>query len=195
MASKVLLGSETGYLFPGIGPAVAYHSDSNKATVPKQSVDGKATPVKPEGGFFVSITVLTKSPVFQTTLPFFLPSTRLRIRFAKGGITSSDVATAGLGIQQALVLEQICLSVPVVLLGSESRFANLPYVVVPGNTGDCNDLGLCWQLLHEQGIYFTHNPKNEAYRYCTRQLHMNQTTMLIITWLNLARNKRSALAK
>ncbi|MFC3809521.1 four-carbon acid sugar kinase family protein [Lacihabitans lacunae] len=55
---------------------------------------------------------------------------------AKGGITSSDVATKGLGIQRALVLGQILPGVPVWQADQSSRFPDLTYVVFPGNVGD-----------------------------------------------------------
>ena len=54
---------------------------------------------------------------------------------AKGGITSSDTATAGLGVEQARVLGQIAPGVPVWQLGPESRFPGASYVVFPGNVG------------------------------------------------------------
>jgi uncharacterized protein YgbK (DUF1537 family) len=54
---------------------------------------------------------------------------------AKGGITSSDVATAGLGVRRAWVLGQLLPGVPVWRLGPESRFPGKPYVVFPGNVG------------------------------------------------------------
>lgn len=54
---------------------------------------------------------------------------------AKGGITSSDVATKGLSIQRAVVLGQILPGVPVWLAGPESRFPGMPYVIFPGNVG------------------------------------------------------------
>ncbi|WBB54657.1 four-carbon acid sugar kinase family protein [Verrucosispora sp. WMMD573] len=53
----------------------------------------------------------------------------------KGGITASDVATAGLGIVRAQVEGQIHPGVPVWRAGPECRFPNLPYVVFPGNVG------------------------------------------------------------
>lgn len=61
---------------------------------------------------------------------------RPRYVLAKGGITSSDVATAGLGVERAMVLGQILPGVPVWRLGTESRFPDLPYIVFPGNVGD-----------------------------------------------------------
>ena len=53
----------------------------------------------------------------------------------KGGITSSDVGTRGLGAARAVVLGQIRPGVPVWRLGAESRFPGMPYVVFPGNVG------------------------------------------------------------
>lgn len=58
-----------------------------------------------------------------------------RYLVAKGGITSSDVATLGLGVRRALVLGQLLPGVPVWRLGPESRFPGLPYIVFPGNVG------------------------------------------------------------
>lgn len=58
-----------------------------------------------------------------------------RFLIAKGGITSSDLATRGLGVKRSLVLGQILPGVPVWELGVETRFPGLPYVVFPGNVG------------------------------------------------------------
>jgi uncharacterized protein YgbK (DUF1537 family) len=55
---------------------------------------------------------------------------------AKGGITSSDIATIGLGARRAMVLGQILSGVPVWELGEESLFPGLRYVIFPGNVGD-----------------------------------------------------------
>jgi len=60
---------------------------------------------------------------------------RPRYLIAKGGITSSDVATQALGVERAWVLGQILPGIPVWRLGAESRFPGLPYVVFPGNVG------------------------------------------------------------
>jgi uncharacterized protein YgbK (DUF1537 family) len=54
---------------------------------------------------------------------------------AKGGITSSDIATEGLGVKSALVLGQVRPGIPLWRLGEESRFPGLPYAVFPGNVG------------------------------------------------------------
>ena len=59
---------------------------------------------------------------------------------AKGGITSSDLATKGLGIRRALVLGPLLPGVPVWETGPETRFPGLPYVVFPGNVGNVTSL-------------------------------------------------------
>jgi uncharacterized protein YgbK (DUF1537 family) len=63
-----------------------------------------------------------------------------RIIVAKGGITSSDVATSGLGVRRAWVLGQILPGVPIWRLGPESRFPGIPYIVFPGNVGEPDSL-------------------------------------------------------
>lgn len=54
---------------------------------------------------------------------------------AKGGITSSDVATKALGIRRALVLGQALPGVPVWAPGPNTKWPELPYIVFPGNVG------------------------------------------------------------
>jgi uncharacterized protein YgbK (DUF1537 family) len=54
---------------------------------------------------------------------------------AKGGITSSDIATNALGIRRAVVLGQALPGVPVWAPGPESKWPQLPYIVFPGNVG------------------------------------------------------------
>ncbi len=63
-----------------------------------------------------------------------------RYILAKGGITSSDIATRALSVKKAFVLGQILPGVPVWQLGAESRLPNLAYIVFPGNVGDENAL-------------------------------------------------------
>lgn len=62
-------------------------------------------------------------------------ATSPRLIVAKGGITSSDLATKALGVRRALVRGQILPGIPVWHLGSESRFPGINYVVFPGNVG------------------------------------------------------------
>ena len=66
--------------------------------------------------------------------------TRPRYVLAKGGITSSDVATQGLGVRRAVVLGQILPGVPVWRIGAESLHPDLAYIVFPGNVGDAQAL-------------------------------------------------------
>ena len=61
-----------------------------------------------------------------------------RYVLAKGGITSSDIATQALGIVRAKVLGQILPGVPVWQSGPESRFPDMPYIIFPGNVGSTN---------------------------------------------------------
>lgn len=63
-----------------------------------------------------------------------------RYLVAKGGITSSDVATKGLGVKRALVMGQVLPGVPVWKLGEESRYPGMSYIVFPGNVGNDNSL-------------------------------------------------------
>jgi uncharacterized protein YgbK (DUF1537 family) len=67
-------------------------------------------------------------------------SHRPRYVLAKGGITSSDIATRGLDVRRAMVLGQILPGVPVWQLGQESRFPGLAYIVFPGNVGSAQAL-------------------------------------------------------
>lgn len=59
-----------------------------------------------------------------------------RYLVTKGGITSSDVATQGLGVRRAMVMGQILPGVPVWKLGQETRYPDMAYIVFPGNVGD-----------------------------------------------------------
>jgi len=65
---------------------------------------------------------------------------RIKVRpkalIAKGGITSSDVATKALRVKRATVKGQILPGVPVWTLGEESRFPGMNYIIFPGNVGD-----------------------------------------------------------
>lgn len=60
---------------------------------------------------------------------------RPRYIIAKGGITSSDLATRGLGVKRAIVAGQLLPGIPVWRLGAEAKFPDLSYVVFPGNVG------------------------------------------------------------
>jgi len=69
---------------------------------------------------------------------------------AKGGITSSDIATEGLNVEEAIVCGQIANGVPVWKCGRESKFYGLVYVVFPGNVGDEDELTNVIKRLHKK---------------------------------------------
>ena len=77
--------------------------------------------------------------------------TRPRFLIAKGGITSSDVATVSLGVRRAVVRGQLLPGVPVWETGPESRFPGLFYVVFPGNVGDATALRRGFGMLDGSG--------------------------------------------
>jgi len=70
-----------------------------------------------------------------------------RFIIAKGGITSSDVATIGLGIKKALVLGQIEKGIPIWLTGDEAKYTGIPYIVFPGNVGEVSTLNEVYEKL------------------------------------------------
>ena len=66
---------------------------------------------------------------------------------AKGGITSSTVATQALNIRKALVLGQIRPGIPVWRADAGSKFPEIPYVVFPGNVGETDTLREAVEIL------------------------------------------------
>jgi len=62
-------------------------------------------------------------------------SVQPRYLVAKGGITSSDVATKALKVRRAMVIGQPLPGVPAWRLGEESRYPGMVYIVFPGNVG------------------------------------------------------------
>ncbi|MBU1566923.1 MAG: hypothetical protein KJ630_15025 [Proteobacteria bacterium] len=67
-------------------------------------------------------------------------SVQPRYLVAKGGITSSDIATKGLGVCRAMVIGQAQPGVPVWRLGPETRYPGMSYIIFPGNVGEENAL-------------------------------------------------------
>ncbi|MGX8700373.1 nucleotide-binding domain containing protein [Caproiciproducens sp.] len=61
---------------------------------------------------------------------------RPRFLIAKGGITSSDIATKALHIWRAKIMGQIEPGIPVWLAGPESKFPGMAYIIFPGNVGN-----------------------------------------------------------
>ena len=76
---------------------------------------------------------------------------RPRYIVAKGGITSSDIATKALDVKRAMVMGQAIPGVPVWRLGEESRFPGLDYVVFPGNVGGAHALVEIYHLFSGGG--------------------------------------------
>ncbi|HZG67315.1 MAG TPA: four-carbon acid sugar kinase family protein [Herpetosiphonaceae bacterium] len=70
---------------------------------------------------------------------------------AKGGITSSDIATKGLQLKRAQVLGQALPGVPIWRTGGESRWPGLIYVVFPGNVGGPEAIVAMIQTLRGEG--------------------------------------------
>lgn len=73
---------------------------------------------------------------------------RPRCFIAKGGITSSDLAVKGLGVDRAEVLGQILPGVPVIAAGESSKWPGLSYVIFPGNVGDEDALAIAFSKLN-----------------------------------------------
>ncbi len=70
-----------------------------------------------------------------------------RFLIAKGGITSSDVGTRGLGVRKAMVAGQAAPGIPVWKTGPESRFPGLSYIIFPGNVGEEDSLRKMVEML------------------------------------------------
>lgn len=87
--------------------------------------------------------------VISSSICSIIKKLRIRPRFiiAKGGITSSDIATSGLGVTRSIVAGQLLPGVPVWYLGNESRFPGLAYVIFPGNVGSDETLAEAVSLL------------------------------------------------
>jgi uncharacterized protein YgbK (DUF1537 family) len=65
---------------------------------------------------------------------------RPKFIIAKGGITSSDLASKALGAKKAWVLGPVIPGVPVWKMDEQSKFPGIIYVVFPGNVGEKNSL-------------------------------------------------------
>ena len=73
---------------------------------------------------------------------------RPKFLIAKGGITSADTGTKGLGVKKALVVGQVAAGVPVWKIGDESKFPGMSYVIFPGNVGAVDTLRKIVELLN-----------------------------------------------
>ncbi|SEQ75992.1 Uncharacterized conserved protein YgbK, DUF1537 family [Hyunsoonleella jejuensis] len=78
----------------------------------------------------------------SNTLVSLIKTLNVRPKYilAKGGITSHDLATKGLGMKRSKVLGQIEAGIPVWSMGKETKFPDLLYIVFPGNVGNENSL-------------------------------------------------------
>lgn len=74
---------------------------------------------------------------------------RPRWLIAKGGITSSEIATKALDVRRALVKGQLLPGVPVWQTDAESRFPRFIYVVFPGNVGTETSIAEAITLLQQ----------------------------------------------
>ncbi|RKD73488.1 uncharacterized protein YgbK (DUF1537 family) [Sinobaca qinghaiensis] len=68
---------------------------------------------------------------------------------AKGGITSSDVGTKGLGVRKATVKGQIAPGIPVWETKEESLFPYIPYIIFPGNVGEIDTMKKIVMMLEQ----------------------------------------------
>jgi uncharacterized protein YgbK (DUF1537 family) len=84
--------------------------------------------------------------VISTFLVEIVNGIKIRPSFiiAKGGITSSDLASKGLSSKSALILGQAIAGVPIWKLDLESKFPEMVYIVFPGNVGDEAALWNVW---------------------------------------------------
>ncbi len=69
---------------------------------------------------------------------------------AKGGTTSSDIATKALQIQRANIAGQLIQGVPVWESGPEAKFPGMPYIIFPGNVGTDDSLTIVYHLLSKR---------------------------------------------
>jgi len=71
---------------------------------------------------------------------------------AKGGITSSDIATKAFKTRKALAIGQIIPGVPVWILSESIKFQGMNYVIFPGNVGGDDALCKVYNILKQQKI-------------------------------------------
>ena len=82
-------------------------------------------------------------------------SSQPKYMIAKGGITSSEIGTDGLGVKRANVMGQVAPGIPVWQTDQHSKFPNLPYIIFPGNVGNNNTLKeIVRQSINPTGLSF-----------------------------------------
>jgi uncharacterized protein YgbK (DUF1537 family) len=78
---------------------------------------------------------------------------------AKGGITSSDIATEALGVTRAMVVGRALPGVPVWQCGAESKWPGLTLIVFPGNVGSPTALADLFDAMEAARYAFAQSPK------------------------------------
>ncbi|PHN02119.1 four-carbon acid sugar kinase family protein [Flavilitoribacter nigricans] len=86
-----------------------------------------------------NLAIGTRIAAFLTDIVSQL-ALRPRYLIAKGGITSSEIATKSLRVKRAIVKGQILPGVPVWSCGPESKFPGLSYIIFPGNVGEADSI-------------------------------------------------------
>ena len=71
-----------------------------------------------------------------------------RYLVAKGGVTSSDIATKALGILRAVVIGQALPGVPALRCGEETRYPGMSYIIFPCNVGEDDALARIVQKIN-----------------------------------------------
>lgn len=141
LSVPALLDNPDDTLFP-LSQAINQHLQEGQTVVlstSRKRIDAASE----EANLFLSQTISRALVALVQAL-----MTRPRFLIAKGGITSSDLATQALGVRRAEVLGQILPGIPVWRLGPETRFPALPYIIFPGNVGGEDALHLALTKLH-----------------------------------------------
>jgi uncharacterized protein YgbK (DUF1537 family) len=127
---QLLQQPDTGDYLKQLSQTIQMHLDNNEDVLlytSRELVTAEDTEKNFDFGKRISefISALVGS---LSTTPSFL--------IAKGGITSSDIATKSLGVKRARIMGQLLPGIPVWKLGRESKYPGMPYVIFPGNVGD-----------------------------------------------------------
>lgn len=104
------------------GTSVVVYTSRNPVTIPTKDKEA----------------ALAASVNISSALTKIVRELRIKPKYviAKGGITSSDIATKGLGIHRGMVLGQVSSGIPVWQTDEQSKFAMMPYLIFPGNVGN-----------------------------------------------------------
>jgi uncharacterized protein YgbK (DUF1537 family) len=133
----------------GIEVNVRNFLDSSQRAIEIQSIQAQISDLLSDGRDVVAYTSrelvagesaedsLTIGNIVSQALVEIASSLNARPKYliAKGGNTSSQIATEALGVRRAWALGQVYPGVPVWRLGQESKYEDMAYVVFPGNVG------------------------------------------------------------